>query len=113
MHVYFNASTLAQARSLCETIVNRWPDVQMGRMHEKIVGPHPDWSCQLGVRNESFLEVMSYLTMHRNGLTVFIHPITGQDTIDHRDRAIWMGSVRPLALEKLPDFGVKYDLLQS
>ena len=45
-HVYFNADTLAQARTLCEAAAAQFP-LKMGRVHEKPVGPHPDWSCQL------------------------------------------------------------------
>ncbi len=112
-HVYFNASTLEQARNLCLALAETFPAIQMGRVHEKLVGPHPDWSCQLAFANELFSSVMGFLALNRHGLTVFIHPITGQDLIDHRDRAIWMGAIRPLTLENLPDFGVVYDLLSN
>jgi len=30
---------------------------------------------------------------------VFIHPNTGQDLEDHRDRAVWIGKSVPLALD--------------
>ena len=109
-HVYFDERTVEQARQLCLSAAEMFPDLKMGRVHEKLVGPHPDWSCQLAFLNKDFAGVMSYLTMNRAGLTVFIHPITGQDTIDHSHRAIWMGAIRPIKLERLPDAGVKYDL---
>ena len=32
-------------------------------------------------------------------LTVFIHPNTGQDLEDHRDRAVWIGKSVPLMLD--------------
>ncbi len=108
-HVYFDAGTLAQARALCEAAAARFP-LMMGRVHERPVGPHPDWSCQLAFRAERFAEVIPWLALHRGGLTVFIHPITGQDLRDHRDRAIWMGAVRPLDLSVLRDFSDDYDL---
>jgi len=108
-HVYFNASTLAQARALCEAAAARFP-LKMGRMHEKPVGPHSDWSCQLAFKAALFADVVPWLALHRNGLVVFIHPITGQDLIDHRDRALWMGAVRPLDLSVLPEQSVDYDL---
>lgn len=108
-HVYFDANTLAQARALCEAAAARFP-LKMGRVHERPVGPHPDWSCQLAFRAERFAEVIPWLALHRGGLTVFIHPITGQDLRDHRDRAIWMGAVRPLDLSVLRDFSDDYDL---
>ncbi len=45
-HVYFDASSLARARALCEEAASRF-GAKMGRVHERPVGPHPDWSCQL------------------------------------------------------------------
>ena len=108
-HVYFNADTLAQARTLCEAAAAAFP-LKMGRVHEKPVGPHPDWSCQLAFKAALFADVIPWLTLHRGGLVVFIHPITGNDLVDHRDRAIWMGAVRPLDLSVLPERSVTYDL---
>lgn len=101
-HVYFNAQTLEQARTLCTEAAARFP-LKMGRVHEKPVGPHPDWSCQLAFRAGLFEEIIVWLAMHRAGLVVFIHPVTGNDLIDHRDYAIWMGAVRPLDLSVLSD----------
>ena len=45
-HVYFNAASLGRAKALCERAAATFV-VKMGRVHEKPVGPHPDWSCQL------------------------------------------------------------------
>ena len=107
--VSFAADTLEQARALCEAAAARFP-LKMGRVHEKPVGPHPDWSCQLAFRAELFAEVLPWLALNRGGLTVFVHPITGEDLIDHRDRALWLGRVRPLDLSVLPETSVVYDL---
>jgi aromatic ring-cleaving dioxygenase len=96
-HVYYDADTMAQARALCEAARDRFA-LAMGRMHERPVGPHPDWSCQLSVPPEKFLDVIPWLALNRDGLTVFVHPLTGDDLIDHRDGAMWMGAVRPLDL---------------
>lgn len=108
-HVYFDASTLAQARALCEAAAARFP-LKMGRVHEKPVGPHPDWSCQLAFKAALMPEVLPWLMLNRGGLVVFVHPITGQDLLDHRDRALWMGAVRPLDLSVLPEHSTTYDL---
>lgn len=97
-HVYFDAQTIDQARALCEDAAARF-GIRMGRMHERPVGPHPDWSCQLAFSHEQFADVMFYLALHRNGLVVFTHPQTGDDFKDHTDHAIWMGAVRPLNVE--------------
>jgi aromatic ring-cleaving dioxygenase len=96
-HVYFDASTLAQARSLCEAAARKFA-LQMGRVHQQPVGPHPDWSCQLAFDKAIAGEVIFWLALNRNGLVVFTHPLTGDEFADHRDHAIWMGAVRPLDL---------------
>jgi aromatic ring-cleaving dioxygenase len=99
-HVYFNAESLIRARSLCERAAGLFP-LLLGRVHERPVGPHPDWSCQLAFGPEVFGTLVPWLAMHRGDLVVFIHPVTGNDLVDHRDRAIWMGAVRPLNLSVL------------
>jgi DOPA 4,5-dioxygenase len=96
-HVYFDTSSISQARALCEAAAQRFA-LQMGRVHEQPVGPHPDWSCQLAFGVETFAEVVPWLALHRAGLVVFVHPISGNELLDHRDHAIWMGAVRPLDL---------------
>ncbi len=102
-HVYYDADTLNQARELCEACVAKF-GVPMGRMHERPVGPHPDWSCQLTVPVGIIGDLIGYLALKRNGLNIFVHPDTGQDLEDHRDRAIWIGSERPLNLQQfLPE----------
>ena len=99
-HVYFDAETVGQARAICEAAAERFP-LKMGRVHEKPVGPHPDWSCQLAFKAALFEQVIPWLLVHRGGLNVLVHPITGNDLADHRDRAMWMGVSRPIDLSVL------------
>ncbi|BCT30541.1 DOPA 4,5-dioxygenase family protein [Pseudomonas protegens] len=96
-HVYFDVSTIDQARALCEQAAQLF-DLKMGRVHERPVGPHPDWSCQLAFAPEVFAQVVPWLALNRRGLVVFLHPDTGDDLLDHTDHAIWMGAMRPLDL---------------
>lgn len=92
----------------CEEAARRFP-LKMGRVHERPVGPHPDWSCQLAFAPEVFGELVPWLAIHRQDLVVFIHPVTGNDLLDHRDRAIWMGAIRPLDLSILDEGPQRYD----
>lgn len=96
-HVYFDASTLERARALCEQAAQLF-ELKMGRVHQRPVGPHPDWSCQLAFAPEVFAQVVPWLALNRQGLVVFLHPDTGDDLRDHTDHAIWMGAIRPLDL---------------
>jgi aromatic ring-cleaving dioxygenase len=99
-HVYFAQDTIAQARALCEAAAQRF-DVAMGRVHERPVGPHPDWSCQLAFKPTVFGDIVPWLALHRGGLVVFVHPICDNEVLDHTERAMWMGAVRPLDLSVL------------
>jgi len=94
-HVYFDADTVEQARALCEAAAEKF-GVVMGRIHERLVGPHVDWSCQLAFDHGQFSDVMLWLALNRGGLVVLIHPLTGDDLADHTEHAMWMGAVRPL-----------------
>jgi DOPA 4,5-dioxygenase len=105
-HVYFDAATLAQAQALCEQAARHF-GLQMGRVHQRPVGPHPDWSCQLAFDAAIAGDVLTWLALHRAGLVVFTHPLTGDDLADHRDHAIWMGAVRPLDLSMFQAAGNK------
>jgi DOPA 4,5-dioxygenase len=94
-HVYFNADTVDQARALCEEATQRF-GLKMGRVHERPVGPHPDWSCQLAFEHAQLADVTLWLALNRKGLVVLLHPLTGDDLADHTEHAIWMGAVRAL-----------------
>ena len=90
-HVYFDAQTVEQARSLCTQAAEKF-DVIMGRVHERPVGPHPMWSCQLAATPAQFSDLLPWLAINRDGLIVFAHPETGDDLVDHRDHGIWLGT---------------------
>jgi len=97
VHLYFDQNTVSLARQICETVKEQF-SVFMGRVHEKNVGPHPRWSCQLTVSPEKFGAVIAWVAQNRAGLTVFIHPNTGDDLKDHQEHAIWMGEMLELDL---------------
>ena len=72
--------------------------VVVGRVHEKPVGPHPQWSCQIAFDAAEFDEVIAWLEAHRDGLDVFVHGVTGDDYQDHTAHAMWLGNEWPLDL---------------
>jgi DOPA 4,5-dioxygenase len=96
-HVYFDADSIERARALCQEAGRRF-GVAVGRVHEKPVGPHPLWSCQLAFEPALFDRVVPWLAFNRGDLVVLVHPETGDDLRDHRDHAVWMGRVLSLDL---------------
>ncbi len=99
-HVYFDESTLEQAKMLCEEAGKQF-SVTVGRIHQKPVGPHPSWSCQLAFSRSEYADLLSWLALNRKDLTILIHPLTGNDLLDHTDYASWMGEPQPLKLDVL------------
>jgi DOPA 4,5-dioxygenase len=101
-HVYFDAQTREAAWALRETIMRDFAGcMEMGRFHERPVGPHPMGSYQIAFAPEQFSAIVPWLALNRGALIVFTHPNTGDDLGDHRDRAIWMGATMALDLSVL------------
>ncbi|HEY4959081.1 MAG TPA: DOPA 4,5-dioxygenase family protein [Caldimonas sp.] len=96
-HIYFDAETIDRARALCERVATECA-VAMGRVHERPVGPHPFWSCQLAFDRAQFDAVIGRLERDRQGLNVFVHGLTGNDYADHTDHAMWLGDAAVLDL---------------
>lgn len=96
-HIYFGPDTAAQALALRESAGRHLP-VAVGRFHEKLVGPHPHWSCQLAFSDKAFDTVVPWLEANRNGLDIFVHGVTGNDLEDHTTHACWLGNESTLDL---------------
>lgn len=97
-HVYFGPGSEEQARALCQEAGERFK-VAVGRVHEREVGPHPHWSCQLAFDSPEFEALIPWLDGHRNGLNVLVHGVTGDDLADHTTHAAWLGEASVLKLE--------------
>ena len=96
-HVYFDAGKREAAQELRDAVTENF-DIQMGRWHEKMVGPHPRWSYQIAFKRAQFDELVPWLMLNRRDCTIFLHPNSGNDLEDHRDCAVWMGEMLPLNL---------------
>ncbi len=96
-HIYFGPDTVEQARALREA-AGLALNVSVGRFHEKLVGPHPQWSCQLAFGADEFDKVIPWLESHRDGLDIFVHGLSGNDLDDHTLHAYWLGNDHRLDL---------------
>jgi len=99
-HVYYDAGSKAAAAELRDAIEARF-DVRLGRWHDRPVGPHPSWSYQIAFAPPLFAEIVPWLALNRGGLTIFLHPETGDAIPDHRDHALWLGDKAELNLDAL------------
>jgi DOPA 4,5-dioxygenase len=101
-HVYFDAASRDAAWALREALNAQFEGaVEMGRFHEREVGPHPRWSYQLAFAPSQFSAVMAWLALNHGTLDVFVHPNTVDPLRDHRDCALWLGRSHTLKLQAL------------
>lgn len=72
-HLYYtDEQGLAAARELAGQAERQFP-LRVGRFHEKQVGPHPLWSCQLSFAPEEFGRIVPWLALNRGSLDIFVH----------------------------------------
>ena len=101
-HVYFEAASRDAAWALRELIGTELADrIEMGRFHERPVGPHSMWSYQLAFPAAAFSQVVAWLALNHGALDVFLHPNTDDELRDHRDSALWLGRSHTLNLAAL------------
>jgi len=89
-HVYFDSHTMQFASDLCAQ-AGKLFKVDVGRVHQKPVGPHPKWSCQISFSEHEFKQLIPWLSDNRAGLTILVHAQTGNNLKDHTDYAYWLG----------------------
>ncbi|GLS92060.1 DOPA 4,5-dioxygenase [Psychromonas marina] len=89
-HIYFEEQTLLFAINLSEKIAQQFPLI-VGRIHQKLVGPHTKWSFQVLFDHLAFDEFIAWLALNRGDLSVLVHAQTGDDLLDHTEHACWLG----------------------
>ncbi|NQV20841.1 MAG: DOPA 4,5-dioxygenase family protein [Rhodospirillales bacterium] len=99
-HVYYDADSKERAARLRSEIEDRFT-VEMGRWHDRPIGPHLRWSYQVAFTTELFGDLVPWLALNRDSLVIFVHPCTGDDIPDHRDFALWLGEKVELNLDAL------------
>jgi DOPA 4,5-dioxygenase len=99
-HVYFDEHTREIAARLREAIGERFT-TKLGTWHERKVGPHPQWMYQVAFETAEFAKLVPWLMLNRSGLSILVHPRTGDDVADHDVNPLWLGKALPLDLEFL------------
>jgi aromatic ring-cleaving dioxygenase len=98
-HIYFPTANPVEGAAYQEQVRERFgADVTVGRFHAVPVGPHPIAMFQVAFGLGHLESIVAWLIEHRAGRSVLIHPRTGDDLVDHRDHALWLGPALPLDL---------------
>ena len=92
-HIYFDGAAQREAAmALREQIAERFA-VTLGRVHDRLVGPHARPMYQVAFDAAIFGNFVPWLMLNRRGLVVFVHPNTRNERRDHLVHALWMGEV--------------------
>jgi len=92
-HIYFDGAAQREAAlALRDRIAERFP-VTLGRVHERLVGPHARPMYQVAFDAAIFGNFVPWLMLNRRGLVVLVHPNTRNERRDHQVHALWMGEM--------------------
>jgi aromatic ring-cleaving dioxygenase len=101
-HVYYDPKkTRRRAERLRERVAAEFPRAKLGRWHDELVGPHLQSMYQIAFPRSMLATFAPWLMLNRDGLTVLLHPETGNDFRDHTAHACWFGDTLPLRVEVL------------
>lgn len=102
VHFYCTLEQLELAQSVRDSIVKDLKTIGgAGPVRNRPVGPHTLPMFEVWFGPEALGEVLPWVLLNRRGLSVLLHPETGNDYVDHTDRAVWIGEKIPLKLEVL------------
>jgi len=102
-HIYWSTAEQREvALRVREQIAARF-SVQLGRVHDVAVGPHPIAMYQIAFSTEVFARLAPWLMLNRGGLSVLVHPNTGHARDDHERNPLWLGAPLALLTESLPN----------
>ena len=90
-HVYFESDETRKIAAKIRNYAEQNFDVVMGRWREEPVGPHPKPMFQIAFQPVLFEQIVPWLMLNRGGLSILVHPETGDHVADHRDFPLWLG----------------------
>ena len=99
-HVYYdNALERDKAAWIKEHLTHHFPNLQLGTMHAEATGPHPLPMFQIRFTQDDFSQVVSWLVMNHQGLSVLIHPDSGEHDWDYDQHSMWLGKQLKIRME--------------
>jgi DOPA 4,5-dioxygenase len=99
-HIYYGPDERAAAEHVRAGIAERFT-TQLGRWHDGPIGPHVRGMYQVAFAVDVFPQLVPWLMLNRQGLTILVHPETGNAYDDHVHHALWMGEKLALNAEIL------------
>ena len=89
-HVYYDRASRVVAARVRQGLAAGF-NAQLGNWHDEAVGPHLNAMYQVAFAPEEFGKIVPWLMLNRDGLSVLVHPSTGDSYGDHIERSLWLG----------------------
>lgn len=101
-HVYFDADSTESVTRLREDLqAELGGQVRISTLRPAPVGPHPLPMFEVVIPKGQFEPTVHWLMRHHGRHSVLLHPLTGNDLVDHLDHPAWLGTPLPLRLDRL------------
>jgi DOPA 4,5-dioxygenase len=94
-HIYFDEDSFEKAALLRRWAAERFP-VELGNWNLEPRGPHVTPSFYFGFTNDLLPVLVPWLQLNSLGLTILIHPNTGDGRADHLYYALWVNRAQPV-----------------
>lgn len=101
-HIYFNDDTFEKAALIRRWATERFP-VELGNWNLEPRGPHVTPSFYFGFTNDLLPVLVPWLQLNSLGLTILLHPNTGDERADHLYYALWVNRSQPVNGYQMPD----------
>lgn len=101
-HVYYTPDTRATAERLrAEAVTMAGGRLVVYALSDGPRGPHVTPMFGIDIPAADLSEVIGYLMVNHGPHAVLIHPVTGNELMDHTHHAMWIGQPQPLDLARL------------
>lgn len=100
-HIYFDLPKLALAKQVHQLIASNRSDIRkIFPLVTRRVGPHdkPMFEVHFNDDQNGFI---NWLDQNRQGLSVLIHPVTGDELSDHTTGTQWLGQALPIHIQAI------------
>jgi len=105
-HIYFPMDRRDVAVRLNEDIQDRF-GIWDYRWMDRANFLHPTPMFRFQFKREDLPDFLEYMTLNRDGLSILIHAISGDDIVDHTEHAMWLGEPLSLGIEALREIQAK------
>ena len=93
IHIYYDQNDPQSeftAQGLSQAVINTFDEENLIRHEVGVVGPHINPNIELDIKPDAFGKILQYLQMNNYGLSIVVHPETGDVTKDHLENSIWI-----------------------